>query len=239
MNSRLNCCSHPRLYGFSPARDHSRRTPIKRYTASYATPKQVIHCLVAHIRETGTRNGTISNDSGGYSLTLTTIPAEVLVSYIGYHSQRIAVTADSPEENDVALAPSPVVMETIVVYSEDEAARIMKKVIERKKDWYPKIKTLASEAYTRISMANDKRIVFIGESISNVYNDREHGIREIVRYKRQTENIKEAENFAQARMTPYLYDDDVEIFGFNCIGPTHPDCCRSLSLQDCGKTFSR
>lgn len=178
---------------------------------------------VAHIREAGTRNGTISNDDGLYTLGLTALPATVIVSYIGYSSEKITVNGNSPDELDIHLVPSPVMIETVVVHPEDEAIRIMRRVIEKKKEWLPNMRTVTTEAYTRASLSNDTRIAFISESLSDVYYDTERGSREIIRHMRQTKNVKAGANIASARMTPNLYYDDIDIVGYDCIGPTHPD----------------
>ncbi|MBT4482877.1 MAG: carboxypeptidase-like regulatory domain-containing protein, partial [Candidatus Latescibacteria bacterium] len=183
----------------------------------------------AHIRVVGKRSGTISNDEGRYFLGISEVPAEIIVSYIGYKSQKIAVTEDSPGELDIVLVPSPVVLETIVGTAEDQALRIMRKVISRKQKWRASLESTTADAYTRVILANDKSISSISESISEVFWDSEKGFRELIKSKHQTKNMKSKNNFASARIIPNLYDDDIDIIGFDTIGPTHP---KALTYYD-------
>ena len=49
------------------------------------------------------------------------------------------------------------------------------------------------------------------------------GSREVIKSNRQTKNTMADQNFVSARLTSNLYDDDIDLFGFNVIGPTHPE----------------
>ena len=186
---------------------------------------------VAHIQISGTRSGTITNDNGNYSLEIETVPAEIQISYIGYTSKRITITGDSPEEQNVALIPSPVMLEEVVVSSEDPAVRIMKEVIRRKQIWRKSLETYRADAYTRIILANDTTIVSIAESVSEVLWEKHKGPREIIKARRQTNNMTEDQNFASARMVPNFYDDDIEVIGYKVIGPTHPDALKHYDFR--------
>lgn len=192
---------------------------------------------VAHIRIEGTRSGTISNNDGDYSLTVPDLPATLIVSYIGYKSTKITVDETTALPLDIALAPSPVMIETVTVYPEDEARRIMRNVIENKKKWRPRLETYTVDAYTRLNLANDKQIVSMVESVSDVYWDRDQGLKEITRSKRQSVNIKTTENIAMAHMTPNLYDDNIDILDYDCIGPTHPDALDHYQFRITEKRF--
>ena len=44
---------------------------------------------VAHVHILGTRTGTITNDDGSYSLEIETLPVTILISYIGYTSEKL------------------------------------------------------------------------------------------------------------------------------------------------------
>lgn len=178
---------------------------------------------VAHIRVEGRFQGTISNSQGGYELTLDDLPAEISVTYIGYHSARRVIDESSPDVLDIALTPNPVVIEEIVVTPEDPAVRIMREVIRRKQLWRRDMANWRADAYTRTSLANDERIAMMAESISTVYWDADAGTEEVIISKRQTKNIGVEENFAQARIMPNLYDDDINLLEFNMVGVTHPD----------------
>ncbi|MBN1290902.1 MAG: carboxypeptidase-like regulatory domain-containing protein [Candidatus Latescibacteria bacterium] len=186
---------------------------------------------VAHIQISGTRSGTITNDNGNYSLEIETVPAEIQISYIGYTSKRITITDDSPEEQNIALTPSPVLLDEVVVSSEDPAVRIMKEVIRRKQIWRKSLETYKADAYTRIILANDTTIVSIAESISEIIWEKLKGPREIIKAKRQTDNMTQDQNFASARMVPNFYDDDIKVVGYKVIGPTHPDALKYYEFR--------
>ncbi len=186
---------------------------------------------VAHIRIMGTRIGTISNENGEYSLELPEAPATIIVSYIGYQSEEKTVTVDSPDTLDILLQPSPIILPPVIVTPGNDAEEIMRKVIERKQEWRAKLESYKADAYTRVNLANEKKITLISESISELYWDREKGMKEVITFKHHTKNIQGNATFASARMTPNLYDDDVDLFGFNMIGPTHPDALKYYTFK--------
>jgi len=190
---------------------------------------------VAHIRVEGRFQGTITNSNGGYELTLSELPAEIGVTYIGYPSVRRMIDTASPEVIDIALTPNPVVLEEIVVTPEDPAVRIMREVIRRKPIWRKELANWKADAYTRISLANDERIALMAESISEVYWDADAGTEEVIISKRQTENIGVEQNFAQARIMPNLYDDNVTLLEFDMIGVTHPDALNYYDFKLIGQ----
>ncbi len=177
----------------------------------------------ANIQIEGTYQGTITNQNGQYVLEIETVPATILVTYIGYASEQLTITKDSAEKQNIAMIPVAYELEAITVTDEDPAVGIMREVIKRKKEWRAKLKTFQADAYTRQQLTNDSGIVSIYESISTAYWDHEKGSREMIKSKRQTDNVEEENNFAGASYIPNFYDDDIEIQGFRVIGPTHPD----------------
>jgi len=190
---------------------------------------------IAHLRIVGTRLGTISNENGEFTLKIERLPAEITVSYIGYHSETVRIDGDSPDTITVELVPNPVMLEPVVVYSEDLAARIMRKVIEKKQAWRKTLETYQADAYTRVNLKRIVKIVSIAESASTVYWDAEQGSKEVISARRQTKNTERKNNFASARMLPNLYDDDIDILGFSVIGPTHPDALDHYEFSIAGK----
>ncbi|MEJ2636622.1 MAG: DUF5686 family protein [Calditrichia bacterium] len=177
----------------------------------------------ANIQIEGTFKGTITNENGEYILKLDELPAALLVSYIGYASQRIPISRNSADRQDILLTPVAYELEPIVVTGEDPAIRIMREVIRRKQQWRAGLKTYSAEAYTRMVLENDTSITSIMESISTAYWDKKRGTREMVSSRRQTSNMSSNENFAAVGQITNMYDDDVEIGGFRVVGVTHPD----------------
>ncbi|MBN2426622.1 MAG: carboxypeptidase-like regulatory domain-containing protein, partial [Calditrichaceae bacterium] len=177
----------------------------------------------ANLQIEGTLRGAITNQDGKFNLEIEALPAAVLVSYIGYESERVMINTAAEKTLTIELNPVILEMEAIEVTAEDPAMNIMRKVIEKKKVWRKNLKTYQAEAYSRVSLSNDSGIVVIAESISRAFWDAEKGPREVILNKRQTGNIKDEHNLVAASYIPNFYDDDVEINGFKIIGVTHPD----------------
>ncbi|HMB89699.1 MAG TPA: carboxypeptidase-like regulatory domain-containing protein, partial [Rhodothermales bacterium] len=103
----------------------------------------------ANIQIEGTYQGTITNAEGAYELRLSTLPATLVVRYIGYETTRLEVTAASDQRQDLRLQPVTYEMEEVVVSGENPAIQIMREVIERKKVWRAALETYETEAYNR------------------------------------------------------------------------------------------
>ncbi|SMO59825.1 DUF5686 and carboxypeptidase-like regulatory domain-containing protein [Fodinibius sediminis] len=179
----------------------------------------------ANISVENTYRGTISNENGHYSLLIpdSLLPATLVFRYIGYQTHSLTIGRATPARQDIALQPSVTELGEIVVTDENPAVRIMREVIRRKQQWRRQLQTYEAEAYTRQTLANDTSIVSITESASRVFWDNEQGHREVLKSKRQTANIQDTENLAGVSYLPNLYDDNVDIAGFELVGVTHPD----------------
>ena len=177
----------------------------------------------ANLQIEGTYHGTITNQEGDFTLLVDKIPSNILISYIGYESKKIRIDAVSPEKMRIKLTPIIFQADPIVVIAEDPAMAIMREVIRRKIEWRAKLNTYQAKAYSRLIFENDSGIVSIAESLSETFWDKEKGSREVIKSKRQTNNLTDNQNFAVASFIPNFYDDDIDIAGFKAIGPTHPD----------------
>lgn len=179
----------------------------------------------ANILIENTYRGTITNRNGNFSLTIpdSLLPATIMIRYIGYETKKLVVTRSSPQSQDISLTPSVTTMQEIVVTDEDPGVRIMREVINRKKQWRKQLETYKADAYTRQSLSNDTSIVSISESVSEVFWHKQKGHREIQKSKRQTANIDASANFAGVSYLPNFYDNDIEIAEFQMVGITHPD----------------
>lgn len=182
----------------------------------------------ATVQVLGAYDGTISNTEGKYVLSLRSLPAVVEVRYIGYRSQQYHVTEDAADVRDFALKPVPIALETLVVMAEDMGPNIMRKVIAQKQTWWDSLETFRVEAYSRFvyyrgKVDNDSaEIVAIVESLSDGFWDGEKGWREVVKDKRETENL-DLDFALPAAVGVNLYDDETELAGHLMIGVTHPD----------------
>jgi hypothetical protein len=179
----------------------------------------------ANLRIEGTYQGTITSRKGRYTLAVDSLPATVRVRYIGYETARLRVTATTDPRQDVALAPSTVTMDEVVVTgSENPGREIMRKVIEQKQTWWDRLDTYQVDAYGRYTVANDTGIVAIYETQTRAFWDRDRGTREVVRARRQTQNLGSLdEALPAASAVLNLYRDDVSVAGSELMGVTHPD----------------
>jgi hypothetical protein len=180
----------------------------------------------ANLRIADTYQGTITNVDGQYTLELDSLPVTVVVRYVGYESVRRRITADTSPRQTFRLTPATVEMgEVVVTGSRNPGETIMRRVIERKQEWWPELKSYSVEAYTRFTLASDTTIAAIAESQTTAFWDAERGTREVVRSQRGTANLR---NFADGALPAAatvlnLYRDNVEVFGNRLVGVTHPD----------------
>ena len=177
----------------------------------------------ANIQIEGTYRGTITSAEGAYELLVDSLPAVLVVRYIGYRTVRKRLTVGTPGQVDLQLQPVTYQLDEVVVTDEDPALDIMRKVIANKQRWRAAMQTYRAEAYNRFTFQNDTGIVSIMESLTDTYWDRQRGSREVVRSRRQTSNM-EFESFLPAALfVKNLYDDDIELSGYTMLGVTHPD----------------
>ena len=180
----------------------------------------------ANLQIEGTYRGTITNDDGAFELFLDALPAVLIVRFIGYETARIPVDARTPDRIEVRLKPTTYTLDEVVVTGEDPAMDIMRKVIARKRQWRATLRTYEAEAYTRFTLENDTGIVSIIESLTKTFWDREEGGREVVLSRRKTSNLDFEAFLPAALFVKNLYDDEIEIAGYDMIGVTHPDALK-------------
>ncbi|MEX2116708.1 MAG: DUF5686 family protein [Bacteroidota bacterium] len=185
----------------------------------------------ANIRIDGTSRGTISNADGVFRLSLPVGPHALIVSFIGYRPDTIRVSLMSDMHRDVSLAPIAIRFSEIVVTDEDPAYRIMRRVIENKSRWSEALLTYRFDAFTRQILRRDTAIASITESYTTGYWQRGDTLREVVRQKRQTENIPMSQNFAAVGGIVNFYDDEIRFSGFTFVGPTSPEAFEYYSFS--------
>jgi hypothetical protein len=180
----------------------------------------------ANIYIEGTYIGTISNDQGLYALEIPKIPSMLIISYIGYETEKIVIEKPGKIKLDVGLKPLVFQGETIIVSGSDEdpAIAIMKKVIRRKLDWRRRFESYRAKAYTRTLAANDTTIMSLSESISIIRWHKEIGSSEEFFTKTSAKQMSYlTEMNVGSKNIINLYEDDIDIFNHLFIGPTHPD----------------
>lgn len=185
----------------------------------------------ATVQVEGTLRGTITNTDGVYELTLNTLPATLVVRYIGYRSHQVPVSEAGAGPYNAALQPATYALDIVEVTGEDPALNIMRKVIAQKQRWRAALETWKAEAYNRFTYENDTGIVAIAESISEAFWDRERGLREVAKGTRKTANLNFEDLLPAAFFMQNLYDDDIELAGYTFVGPTHPDALKHYHFK--------
>jgi hypothetical protein len=175
----------------------------------------------ATVQVDGTYTGTITNDDGRYALRVDSLPVRLVVRFIGYQTERRTVT-DASARPSFSLSPSSVEMGEVVVTGEDFAENVMRKVVERKQQWWDSLRTYEVEAYNRFTISNDSGIVSIAESRTAAFWRRGDGTREIVKERRQTANL-DVDALPAAATVENLYADNVDLFDHSLVGVTHPE----------------
>ena len=191
----------------------------------------------ANIQVEGTFQGTITNSEGAFTFQVAELPAVLVVRYIGYESQRIEVTGESDKYLDIGLKPTVYSLDELVVTDEDAAVSIMKKVIERKQQWREELEAFEAEAYTRFTLENDTGIVSIIESVTDVFWQQDEGLREVVKAQRKTSNLEFDEFMPAAQFMANLYDDNIEMAGYDFIGVTHPNALKHYTFELVGYRY--
>jgi len=180
---------------------------------------------IANIQIEKTYRGTITNEDGRFTLGIKTFPVTIIVSYIGYSSERVILNENPKDDLVVFLVPSPIRMPEIVIDGEDPAVAIMKKVIAQKQIWWNKLKTYKAEAYCRTTFYNDSGIFLISETLSEAYWDKDKGPRDIVKSKRQTAETMDI-FLGTVSHFPNFYHDNVMFKQFKMINVIHPDAIK-------------
>ena len=205
---------------FAQSNDASSASQVVRGTVTDAQTGETIPSATLQVKDT--YRGTITNRNGRYSIRVDSLPATLLVRFIGYQTARTQVTSASEPVN-ISLQPSVLEMGEVVVTGDDFAENVMRKVIERKQTWWDSLQTYQVQAYNRFTVRNDTGIVSIAESQTEAFWDEEKGVREIVRSRRATANLGIVESLPAAVLITNLYEDEIELAGHRLYGVTHPD----------------
>jgi len=186
----------------------------------------------ANIRILGTSKGTITNTNGNYTLTLDSSAHTIVFSYLAYQPESVMTALKGPAVLNIMLKPSPIQMPEVVVLAEDPAVDIIRKAIAHKRAWMDRLKSYTFEAFTRQVLRRDSTIASITEAYTTGFMSAGDTLREIVKQRRQTENIPSKENFAAVRGIVNFNEDEINLFsvrvgdnstGYKFVGPTAPD----------------
>lgn len=177
----------------------------------------------ATLRVLGTSLGTVVNSEGYYRLRIPRGAYTVVVGSLGYAADTLHVRLEETMRRDIALLPSAIALPEIVVTSEDPAYDIIRRAIANKRRWRDRLKNYTVDAFTRQVLKRDTAIVGITESLTKGYWQQGDTLREIIKQKRQTENIKAEFNVASVGRIINFYDEEIRFVGHRFVGPLADD----------------
>jgi hypothetical protein len=178
----------------------------------------------AHVVVEGTSIGTITNNTGEFTIDVAELPVVLEIRHLGYRTGRTRVESYSDRAIQVTLEPSVYSLDEIIVADRDFAENVVRKVIQRKQESASAMKRYQADGYTRITLENEDQVVAVHEAAFHLFGSRWSSSRAIVRSIRETSSIHEELGLLPAGMpTANFYADTVAIRGLDFVAPTHPD----------------
>lgn len=174
----------------------------------------------------GTSRGTVSNRFGEFHLPVQRGEHSIITSFIGYRSDTTHVIIPEQLEHFVTLKPAPIVMPEVVITDEDPAIEIVRRAIENKPEWRGELTSFIGSAFARDKLIMNNEINTISEAYSDVYWQRDEGMREIVTQRRQSANLPDEFQLARMGEIVNFNDDEIELVDFTFIGVTSPEALR-------------
>ncbi len=184
---------------------------------------------MTNIQIEGTYRGTITNDDGNFSIRLDSLPATLVIRYIGYETRKLMV-GDSTEDNiEIDLISIPVESEGVIVTGQDPAINIMRKVIKKKQEMKDKLKSFKADVYMRTFLSNEDSLTHMLETVSEIYWDKERGFKEIIKSKKESAKLQLPEVGLDVFLN--FYDEEIEVMGFKFINIVHPDALKYYDFK--------
>ncbi len=175
-----------------------------------------------NIRIEGTSKGTITNTNGYFQISLPTGEYQLIFSHVGYKTDSVRINLNADLIKNISLKAVQIQMPEMIVIAEDPAIEIIRKAISNKRRWMDKLNSYKFEAFTRATIYSDTTVAGISESYTDGYWQRGDTLREVVKQKRQTENVAFGANFAAVRQIANFNEDEVRLVGYTFVGPTAP-----------------
>lgn len=175
----------------------------------------------AHVVVEGTSEGTITNHQGDFEITLSALPAVLLVRHLGYAIARIELGPNDPRTISVVLEPSVFELPEVLITGDAFAENVMREVIRRKAARRSHLNGNRARGYSRITLESRGQIVLVSEHVFDRYDARGQGPHLVIRSRRST-----AEFWSDLGLTPAPQDlsqDHVAIRNLSFIGPTNPN----------------
>lgn len=181
--------------------------------------KSGISLVAANVRVAATSKGTITNVDGYYAISLPPGVYTLFFSYVGYRADSVRVDLHSDKTRNIALEPGEIVLPEVVSIAEDPAYAIIRRAIEKKKEWARMLHSYVFKAFTRRAFYKDTSIAGITESYTTGYWKEGDTLREVVSQKRETKNLPGMDMVASVGEIVNFTDDLIPLAGYKFVGP--------------------
>ena len=182
-------------------------------------------------RVLNTSRGTVSGGDGAFRITLTPGEHSIAVSSVGYLSDTLSILMETDLQQTIRLKPSPVHLQEVLVVAEDPGPELIRKAIEKKREWMNLLQSYEFDAYTKQILLRDTAIASVTESYTRGYWRKEDGIREVIHQRRQTENIQAAQNLTVVGRILNFNEDEIRVGGYTFVGPTAPEALENYNYK--------
>ena len=200
----------------------------------------------ANIRLLNSNYGTAANQDGEFELKLKKGNHDIVISFIGYNSDTLAVNLTKNINLEILLNPTEVRLpELTVLPGENPALKIIEQAIKKKEERNEKITSYEFFAYTKgiVKTAGDLssrdnsvtvglgsvdfdslKITGIIENTSRGYFEKPNNYKEEIIAQKQSANFPSSINLLTgSRVMQNFYDNDIEFFGKPLPGPLSDD----------------
>ena len=185
----------------------------------------------------------LTSVNGEFVIRCKTTPVKLTVSYLGYQSKTIQVTAEDKENVRVSLVAAEEDLGTVNVKDQENvASKIIKEAIQRKKQNDPKklLQNYSYKSYNKFKITEDNQALLKTQDtarsdIERIFNEAHSFLSEKVSDHHFKKGLEEKETVLATRMTGFeepvynvlgikvqsnsLYNEDYTIFNNKFIGP--------------------
>jgi len=183
------------------------------------------------VRVLNTAKGTVGGSDGSFCISLLEGTYTFVISSVGYVPDTLHIILNANVTRAIELQPSLIQMPEVVTTAEDPGVGIIRKAIASKRKWMDNLRSYQFEAYTRTVLNKDTTITSISESYTTGYWRKDDGLREVVRQRRQTQNIRAEQNFARVGQILNFNDDEIIFHGHIFVGPTAPEALDNYDFK--------
>lgn len=196
----------------------------------------------ANIRVLESTKGTTTNREGLYRILLGVGKHRIVASYIGYRSDTLEVTIESPNvTRDIYLRTTVISMPEVVVIGDkrDPAEQIILNAIANKHKALSLLQSYRFNAYTKTTFrvkketkeSQDTVIAGLLETQTEGYWKAPNQYKEVITARRQSANFSPGQNIFTVGRMPNLNEDNIIVDRHSVVGPTAPNALEYYTFE--------